>query len=111
MDLKNQKRLAARMLKVGTTRVWFDPSRLTEIKEAITGRDVSSLIKDKAIQSKPKRGVSRGRARKFHEQRKKGRRKGIGSRKGKATARLNPKREWMNNVRLQRKFLKDLKLK
>lgn len=109
MDLKNQKKLAARILKVGKTRVWFDPNRLTEIKEAITGKDVNSLINDKAIQAKPKKGVSRGRARKLHEQKKKGRRKGIGSRKGRATARSNPKREWMNRVRMQRNFLKELK--
>lgn len=109
MNLKNQRKLAARILNVGKTRIWFDPNRLTEIKEAITGKDIGSLIKDKAVQAKPKVGVSRGRARKLHEQKKKGRRKGVGSRKGKATARSNPKRGWMNRVRMQRNFLRNLK--
>ena len=44
-------------------------------------------------------------------QKRKGRRKGIGSRKGKFTARLKPKKTWMSKIRVQRDFLKELKLK
>ena len=37
--------------------------------------------------------------------------KGDGSRKGTAKARTPPKRDWINKVRLQRKFLTELKIK
>ena len=40
---------------------------------------------------------------------RKGKRTGAGSRKGKKTARLSKKDAWMNKVRLQRKFLKELR--
>ncbi|MEM2139196.1 MAG: 50S ribosomal protein L19e, partial [Candidatus Woesearchaeota archaeon] len=58
-----------------------------------------------------KKGISKARIRKAKQQRQKGRRIGQGSRKGKATARSNPKRVWINKIRLQRSFLKDLKSK
>jgi len=111
MILKSQRRIASDLLKVGRNRILFDPNRLDEIKEAITKTDIRSLIKDKAIQSKPKTGVSRFRARKIIIQKRKGRKKGTGSRKGKRTARLSRKREWVNNVRTQRDLILQLKNK
>ena len=106
-----QKRVTASLLGVGMKRIWFDPNRLEEIKEAITKSDLRSLIKDKAIQIKHKRGISSSRIKKTKLQKKKGRRKGEGSRKGKRTARLSSKREWILNVRLQRNFINYLKNK
>ncbi|MCF7861120.1 50S ribosomal protein L19e [Candidatus Woesearchaeota archaeon] len=111
MKLKIQKRLAAQMLKRSQKKVKLDPTQLTEIKEAITKKDVKDLIDDKIIKGIPKRGVSRARARKNEEQKAKGRRKGIGSRKGKQTARTPKKAAWMAKVRSQRNFLKTLKEK
>ncbi len=35
-DLKNQKRLAADILKCGENRVWIDPERGDEVKSSIT---------------------------------------------------------------------------
>ncbi|MCM2325579.1 MAG: 50S ribosomal protein L19e, partial [Candidatus Woesearchaeota archaeon] len=55
------------------------------------------------------KGVSRSRAKKAHAQKLKGRRKGAGSRKGKQGAREESKRAWINKVRLQRTFFKELK--
>ena len=33
MNLSNQKRISAKLMKVGKKRVWFDSNRLDEIKE------------------------------------------------------------------------------
>jgi large subunit ribosomal protein L19e len=109
MDLKTQKRIAAQVMKVGTTRVWFDPNRLEEIKEAITKADIRSLVKDRAIQARPETGISRFRTRKHKTQKRKGRRAGYGSRQGKRHARLPKKREWIEKIRSQRNMLKSLR--
>ncbi len=109
MKLDVQKRIAAAVLKSSEKRVWFDPEKLSEIKEAITKHDIASLINRGVIGVRPKKGVSRGRARKIMVQKSKGRRKGSGSRKGKATARAPLKEAWMNRVRLQRELLKELR--
>lgn len=109
MNLKTQKRIVQSLAKVGKRRIKFDTEKSSEIKEAITKRDLKGLINKKIIKIKPKRGSSRVRARKILKQKKKGRRKGIGSRKGTASARLRPKKIWMNKIRLQRSFLKELK--
>src|SRR3989344_5245637 len=109
MTLKVQKRIAGKLLKVGINRVWFDPNRLEEIKEAITRADINHLIRDKAIQAKPERGISSFRNRKLIVQRRKGQRKGQGSRKGKPTSRLKSKTAWIRKIRSQRKFLRYLK--
>ena len=109
MNLANQKRISAELMKVGETKVWFNPDRLTEIKEAITKNDLRNLIKNGAIQSRPELGTSRFRARKRLTQRRKGRQAGPGTRKGSSTARLSRKETWMLAVRGQRNFIKELK--
>jgi len=111
MNLKTQKRIVQSLTKVGKKRIKFDSEKLSEIKEAITKKDIKGLINKKAIKIKQKRGSSRVRARKILKQKRKGRRKGIGSRKGKATARSKPKKVWMSKIRVQRRFLKGLKEK
>jgi len=72
MSLRNQKRIAADVLKIGETRVWIDPERFEDVSIAITRDDVRALIKDGAIATKPETGVSRGRYRHSHIQKKKG---------------------------------------
>ncbi len=109
MKLMTQRRLAAQMLKCGETRVWFDPARLAEIKEAITKQDIRSLIKDLAVQKHQVSAISGFKRKKMIVQRRKGRRGGLGSRKGKKTARLHVKTSWMRRIRAQRIFLKNLK--
>ncbi|MFA5405994.1 MAG: 50S ribosomal protein L19e [Candidatus Nanoarchaeia archaeon] len=108
-SLSMQKRLAADLLKVGESRVLLDDSKLTELGEAITREDIKGLIVKGYIRVKPKIGVSRGRAKKVHEQKKKGRQKGPGSRKGAKKARTPKKRAWINKIRPQRKLLQSLK--
>ena len=109
MNLSNQKRIAARILKVGESRVWMDSTKMSEVKEAVTKNDIRSLISEGIIKAKPVTGVSRGRARKRMTQRQKGRQTQTASRKGKRTARLPRKKAWILKTRIQRKFLKDLK--
>jgi len=109
MMLKVQRRLAAQLMKCSEKRVWFDEDRLEDIKEAITKADIRSLIGGGVIQEKPVRSISKGRTRKKKTQKRKGRSKGHGSRKGKKTARLPKKKAWMGRVRVQREFLGKLK--
>lgn len=109
MKLQVQKRLASSILKRSKKKVTIDNTRLEDVKEAITRFDIKSLIKDGAIKVKPVKGPSKVRTRKLKEQKKKGRRKGHGSRKGKATARLSQKDAWMIKIRNQRELLKELK--
>jgi len=109
MQLKIQKRLAARILKASKNDIRLDSNRLDEIKEAITKADVKSLIKDKAIKSKKRRGISQFRTRKNKIQKSKGRRRGPGSIKGGKHARLSKKSGWIAHIRIQRVFLKNLR--
>jgi large subunit ribosomal protein L19e len=109
MKLDKQKELLSRVLNIGKKRIWLDPNRAKDIKEAITRADVLSLIEEGAIKIKKKKGVSRVRAKKIHEQKKKGRRRGPGSREGKKKARTPHTQLWVERIRLQRKFLRDLR--
>ena len=107
--LNVQRRLAAQILKCGLNRVKFDPDRLDDIKESITKKDIKLLVNKGAISKKRLLNTSRFWARKTKIQKKNSRQKGHGSRKGKKTARLNPKTVWMNKIRLQREFIKSLR--
>ncbi len=109
MKVNLQKRLAAKILKVGEKKIWIDPSKLKEVADAITKEDIRELIERGIIRKKTEIGQCRKKARILHEKRKKGRRRGPGRRKGKKTARTGKKEMWINKVRAQRKFLKKLK--
>ena len=109
MRFTSQRRIAAYAMKCGEGRVWFDQSRLEEIKQAITKSDIHHLSKDHAIQKRPTASVSHGRSRKRLVQKRKGRQQGMGSRKGKKTARLSQKKNWTRRIRTQRAFLKVLR--
>lgn len=107
--LRTQVRVAASLLKVGKSRVKIKPDKVKEVSEAITREDVKRLIVKGVIYKGEEKGVSRGRWRVVKEQKKKGRRKGHGSRKGAKKARTPKKRAWINKVRSQRVLLKALK--
>ncbi|MBI4153969.1 50S ribosomal protein L19e [Candidatus Woesearchaeota archaeon] len=106
-----QRRLAASVLKSGLLKVRFDPERLADVQEAITRADIKRLIHDGIITARPDTGISKFRARKIKAQKSKGRRKGDGSRKGSSGARLGRKEDWMQRVRAQREFIRELKSK
>ena len=104
-----QRRLAAQVMKCGEHRVRLDPNSMEEIKEAITKSDIRHLINNGIITKRRLLNTSKYWARKHRQQKSKGKQKGVGSRKGKKTARLPPKREWMNKIRLQRRYIKSLR--
>jgi large subunit ribosomal protein L19e len=109
MNLSVQKRLAASILSCSPKRVWFDPSRLDEIKEVITKQDLRSLISDGTIRKIQAKGVSRVRANARMVQRRKGRQAGGGSRKGTANTHRDTKLDWMERVRVQRAFVAQMR--
>ena len=121
MDLKNQKRMAAEILKCGVNRVWIDPSKLEEAAGCITRADIAlqagcitradirSAIDSGIIKAKPKNGTSYGRIRHAAAQKAKGKRKGPGSRKGTDNARVPSKRRWISTIRPIRAELKQLR--
>ncbi|UZE93647.1 MAG: 50S ribosomal protein L19e [Candidatus Pacearchaeota archaeon] len=102
-----QKRLAAAVLKVGQNKVWFDPSMISEIREAITKEDIKALIKEKAIKKKPIIGVKRRAGKKRQKRKRKGRGRGAG-RKRKIVKKR--KKEYMIKIRNLRSYIHELKL-
>ena len=109
MTTRYQRRLAADILKCGKNRVWIDPSRVEDVEEAITRSDIRFVIREGAIRSRQKLGISRGRAERKKAQRKKGRRRGIGSRKGAMYARLPRKERWQTTIRALRSQLREMR--
>ncbi|MCL2786286.1 MAG: 50S ribosomal protein L19e [Methanomassiliicoccaceae archaeon] len=109
MDLSNQKRMAAEILKCGENRVWIDPERIEDAADCITRADVRTAIASGLIAAKPKKGSSKGRTRHMLNQKSKGKRKGPGSRKGTDNARLPDKRRWISIIRPIRDELKKLR--
>ncbi|KUL05763.1 MAG: LSU ribosomal protein L19E, partial [Thermoplasmatales archaeon 49_6] len=73
MDLSNQRRMAAEVLKCGENRVWIDPNSLEEVADCITRADIRTAVDSGIIKALPKKGVSRGRARYIAAQKSKGR--------------------------------------
>ncbi|MDY6818907.1 MAG: 50S ribosomal protein L19e [Halobacteriales archaeon] len=108
-DLSAQKRLASDVLDVGEGRVWFDPDAQGEIADAITREDIRDLVDQGIIQAKDAQGNSRGRARERDAKRAYGHQTGPGTRKGKAGAREDKKHSWTNDIRAQRKTLRELR--
>ncbi|ALM74112.1 50S ribosomal protein L19e [Thermococcus barophilus] len=107
--MRMQRRIAAEILKCGENRIWIDPERIEDVKSAITREDIKRLIKEGVIKKKPVKGQSTYRAKIRHEQRKRGRHRGPGSRKGKKTARMGKKERWIMTIRALRKELRKLK--
>ncbi|THE64482.1 50S ribosomal protein L19e [Salinadaptatus halalkaliphilus] len=108
-DLGAQKRLAADVMDVGENRIWLDPEAQGEIAEAITRDEIRELVADGLIQAESASGNSRGRARERNAKRAYGHQKGPGKRKGKKGARQNEKEQWQNQIRAQRRKLRELR--
>ena len=109
MSLRNQRRLAAQILKVGEGRVWIDPDRTEDVEAAITREEIRKLVHEGIIRSLQKKGVSRARAKALKEKKKKGLRRGPGSKSGSARAKISKKQAWMKTIRPLRKKLRELK--
>jgi large subunit ribosomal protein L19e len=106
MSTASQKRLAADLLKVGTTRVWVDPEDTDRVSSAITREEIRKLIHEGSIKKLPKVGISRGRKRLRHQELLAGRHKGPGRTKGGAH---DSKRIWVVRIRSIRLRLRTLR--
>ncbi|MBS7604880.1 MAG: 50S ribosomal protein L19e [Candidatus Bathyarchaeia archaeon] len=111
MSLKSQRRMAAEILGVGEERVWIDPEKIEDVKDAITREDIRRLIKEGVIRKIKDQGVSRARARILHKKRRKGRRRGSGSKSGALGARVDHLKEWVEKIRAIRRRLSELREK
>jgi len=96
-----QKKLSARVLKTGISRVWLNPEKMKDIEKAITKWDIRKLVKKGDIKNLPEKIKVKSLIKK--------RKRGPGSRKGKKYSIVPRKRRWMSTVRPQRRMLKGLK--
>eukprot|EP01120_Amphizonella_sp_Union-15-10_P013421 TRINITY_DN621_c0_g1_i1.p1 TRINITY_DN621_c0_g1~~TRINITY_DN621_c0_g1_i1.p1 ORF type:complete len:195 (+),score=44.11 TRINITY_DN621_c0_g1_i1:46-630(+) len=106
VSLKLQKRLASKVLKCGKKRVWMDPNEINELALANSRNSVRKAVKDGLILKKPVKVHSRWRVRRRNEAKAKGRRSGLGHRKGTKKARTSPQLMWMKRLRVLRRLLK-----
>lgn len=105
MNLRNQRRLASGILKVGENRVWIDPEEVEKVSSAITRDEVRRLIHEGVIRATPEKGTSRGRKRLLHRKRVSGRRRGPGTKKG-----IRESGEsWVERIRSIRRKLRQLR--
>ena len=109
MDVSQARRMAAEVLKVGVYRVRIDPDALDLVAQASTKEDIRRLIKEGYIGKRPVKGTSTARAKIIKMQKKKGRRRGPGSRKGKQTARAGGKEPRVKTIRAIRRLLRELR--
>ncbi|MAG60634.1 50S ribosomal protein L19e [archaeon] len=109
--MNSKKILAGKLLKASPSKVIFAEDALSDIQKAITRSDMRGLIAIGKVALRRTNEQSRGRARKLALQKRKGRRSGRGSRKGAKYASVTRKELWMQKIRTQRKFLKELKAK
>jgi large subunit ribosomal protein L19e len=107
MDLTNQRRMAAIILKCGENRVYMNPNNIEDISEAVTRGDIRRLVSEGVIKARQPQGISTGRKRSRMAQKEIGKRKGHGSRKGSKYARFPKKRRWINTIRPIRKVLRE----
>ena len=96
-----QKRLAAKILKVGRSKVWMDPTKAKDIEQAITRADVRRLILKKLVKRLPDKVRMPRKAG--------GGGRGQGSRKGSKHSVVDRKTKWIQTVRPLRRELKELK--
>ena len=105
----NKKKLAGKILKVSPKKVVFSPDALDDIQKAITRSDMRGLIAVRKISVANQNQHSRAGARKVAAQKRKGRRRGIGSRKGTKHSIVTSKDKWISRIRAQRNLLKELR--
>jgi len=105
------QRMARRFLKCGRNKLWLDPNEKERIAAVQNYEQVKELVADNIIIKRKDKINSRAHARKLAEGRAKGRRMGLGKRKGTKEARLSSKTIWMKRIRSMRTALKDLKQK
>ena len=106
VNLRQQRRLAAEILRVGKGRVWMDPNEVSEIALANSRKSVRKLIKDNFIFKKKIQIHSRQRALLRKQERRLGRHTGLGKRRGCSDGRMPQKFLWIRRQRTLRRLLK-----
>ena len=91
----SQRKLAAKVLKCGTNRIWMDPEASERIKKAITRSDIRGLVNDGVIKKLP----AKRRTKNIYAKQR------TGTRKGRKGAREGKKTDWLKMVRPQRRML------
>ncbi|MEM3587494.1 MAG: 50S ribosomal protein L19e [Candidatus Jordarchaeaceae archaeon] len=109
MNLRSQRKMAAKILKVGENRIWIDPENIDNVSMAVRKEDIRALIKSKVIRVREVVGTSRGRTRSLVEKKRKGQRRGPGKRRGAKYSRISRKRLWIHKIRPIRRVLKGLR--
>jgi len=107
--MNSKKKLAGKILKTSPSKVRFEEGALADIEKAITRSDIRGLIAVGKIYKSGENEQSRGRARKLLKQKRKGRRRNRGSKKGSKYSIVPRKEQWMIRIRAQREFIKELK--
>lgn len=105
------QRMARRLLQCGRNKLWIDPNEKDRVAAAQSYEEVKTLVSDNVIIRRRDKVNSRAHARKLAVGKSKGRRMGLGRRKGTKEARLSSKTIWMKKIRSMRSALKDLKKK
>jgi large subunit ribosomal protein L19e len=105
--MSSQKRIASQILKCGVSRVRVKAGK--EVEEALTREDVRNLIRKGFIWKEQKKGTSKFNVKRKVRQKKRGRMRGHGSRKGTSGARKPRKEIWVESVRPLRRLLRELK--
>lgn len=107
MSIKLTRRIAARVMKRGESKIRIKKDALEDANKAITADDVRAMIKSGKIYAiKEKHNVSL-RSKVVRLKKFKGRRRGQGSRKGTHKARMSV--DYKKRIRGQRRVLKKLK--
>lgn len=109
--MNNKKRLAGEILDVSPKKVRFRADALAEVGKAITRSDMRGLIAVGKVWAAQLPQHSRAGARRNALQKRKGRQKGKGSKKGRKFAIVSRKSRWILNIRVQRRFLQELREK
>ncbi|MDD5022826.1 MAG: 50S ribosomal protein L19e [Candidatus ainarchaeum sp.] len=103
-EIKTIKRLAADILNAGVNRVRIknnlNENEKKQLDESITRANVRDLIKDKIVFLKEMKGKK--------SKKEKKNKKTTGKRRGKKYSIVTKKERWMEKVRAQRKYLKQL---
>ena len=104
--MMHKRLVAGKIMKSGASRIKILDAK--QVEEALTRQDIRNLIRKGVIIKVQKKGSSKSFSRHNMAQKKKGRRRGPGTRKGTYKTR-NPKKEmWMKTVRPLRSLLNNL---
>lgn len=104
-----KKKLAGKVLGTSPYNIRISPEGLEDVKKAITRSDIRGLAAVGKIMIAPIQQQSRGRARLIRNQKRKGRQRNRGSKRGSKYSIVSRKEKWVKTIRVQREFLRLLR--